>query len=282
MATRARRRSLGFWSYVWVYGLLLYAPLIILAAFSFNRSPILALPWSGFSLRWYRAILHSPGLMGALGTSLLVATVSSIIAMVIGGLLGAAVTRFRFPGRGMLLAIALVPLVIPFLGLAVAMLLTFLTVGLKPSSLAVILAHSVVFIPTVLLLIGTRLLGVEPALEEAALDLGATWPRIARRIYVPLMRPALIAGLISSFIGSFNEFYLALFLSGPNVTLPVYFFSGFRDPNLLPPALALSTLVTVVILAIVGIASGVQLARGARVGRSRFKPVSAVDKPGVA
>jgi ABC-type spermidine/putrescine transport system permease subunit II len=226
-------------------------PLIVLGVFSFNDSQVLSLPWRGFSSRWYEAIGDAPTLLRSLRTSFVVATVSSLIAVFVGGAVGVAVARFRFPGRAVLLVIAMAPLVIPFLGLGVALLLTFLAVGAKPSTSAVVIAHATVAVPSVLLLVGTRLLGLDASLEEAALDLGATWRRILRRIYIPLMAPALVAGFLSAFVLSFNEFYLALYLAGPRVTLPVYFFSAFRNPNLLPPTLALNTLVTVLILGFV-------------------------------
>ncbi len=249
--SNSRLKGLGFWFYFWAYVALLYLPLVVLALFSFNNSPILSLPWRGFTIRWYSAIDASPALLRSLRTSFVVALVSSVFAVVLGGAAGVAVARFRFPGRGILLVLALAPLVIPFLGLAVALLLTLLAIGVRPSTLTVSMAHATVAIPAVLLLVATRMLGLDKGLEEAAMDLGARWSRIVWRVYIPLMMPALVAGFLASFVSSFNEFYLALYLSGPNVTLPVYFFSAFRNPNLLPPTVALNSLVTIVILALV-------------------------------
>lgn len=247
-----KQRSLGFWTYFWVYVALLYLPLLVLAVFSLNDSRTLSLPWRGFSTRWFAAIGDSPALLVSLRTSILVGVVSSVVAVVLGAAGGVAVTRFRFPGRSAFLAVALAPLVIPFLGLAVALLLTLLSVGIRPSTVAVSLAHATVSIPSVLLLVGTRMIGLDRSLEEAALDLGAKWGRIVRRVYVPLMLPALIAGFVAAFVSSFNEFYLSLYLAGPDATLPVYFFSAFRNPNLLPPTLALTTLVTIATLVLAG------------------------------
>lgn len=263
MAVR-RPRAIGFWAYFWIYVILLYVPLLVLALFSFNDSQVLSLPWRGFSLRWYEAIGDAPALLRSLKTSLMVATISSLVAVVVGGAVGVAVSRFRFPGRAVLLVIAMAPLVIPFLGLGVALLLTFLAIGSKPSTTAVVIAHATVSVPSVLLLVGTRLLGLDASLEEAALDLGAPWRRIVRRVYIPLMMPALVAGFFSAFVLSFNEFYLALYLAGPRVTLPVYFFSAFRNPNLLPPTLALNTMVTMLILGFVILTSIRQLVRARR------------------
>lgn len=257
------RRPFALWTYFWIYTVLLYAPLLVLALFSLHDSTVLALPWQGFSLRWYRAMLESAQLLRALRTSLLVAFVSAFLALLLGTAAAIAVTRFRFRGRGLLLIMGLTPFVIPYLGLAVALLLTFLAVGIKPSIMTIIIAHSVIGIPSVLLLLGARLIGIDPALEEAALDLGATWLRVIRRIYLPLLVPALIAGFVAAFVLSFNEFYLAVFLAGPDTTMPVYFFSGFRSPDLMPPTLALNTVLTVIILVIAAITQ-VALRRGAK------------------
>jgi spermidine/putrescine transport system permease protein len=238
------------WIYFWFYLGLLFTPLIVLAAFSLHDSELLALPWQGFSLRWYREMLHSEALLRSLRVSIVVALVSSTLAVALGGALGIAVSRFRFPGRGVLTVLALSPLVIPYLGLAVSLLMTFVALGLKPSIGTVVVGHTVVAIPYALLLVATRLLGVDPELEEAALDLGAGWRSILGRLYIPLMGPAIGTAFVTTFILSFDELYLAFFLSGSDQTLPVYFFSGLRHPEFLPPTLALTTLVTVLVVAI--------------------------------
>jgi spermidine/putrescine transport system permease protein len=135
-------------------------------------------------------------------------------------------------------------MIIPYLGLAVALLMTFVSVGFPPSVNAVILGHVVIAIPYVMLLVAARAAGMGSTLEEAAMDLGASWWEITRRVYLPVMRPAMLAGFVSAFVLSLDEFYLAFFLSGSDQTLPVYFFSGLRRPELLPPTLALVTLLT--------------------------------------
>ncbi len=242
------------WSYFWSYLLFLYVPIAILAVFSFHNSPILALPWRQFSLRWYRAMLHSSGLLDSLRTSFIVGILAASVAVFLGTLGGTAIARFEFPGRALLLALGLTPLIIPYLGLAVALLITFVTLGLRPSITTVVIGHSVIAIPYVILLVGTRLLGVDRSLEEAALDLGAGWSGVLWRVYVPLLMPALIVGFVTSFQVSFDEFYLAYFLTGFRPTLPVYFFSSLRQSQLLLPAVALTTLVTTVSVFVLGAA----------------------------
>jgi spermidine/putrescine transport system permease protein len=243
---RLTSRHRALWVYFVLYSLLLYLPLVILAVFSFHKSATLALPWQGFSLRWYRQVAHSPELLHALRTSLVVAGLSAAIATVVGTAAGIAIGRFRFRGRSALAAIGLAPLAVPYLGLAVALLVTFVTLGIRPSISTVVIGHTVIAIPYVLLLVGTRVAGLAESLEEAAADLGAPWYRVLLRVYLPIAAPAIVVGFITAFQVSFDEFYLAFFLTGFNPTLPVYFFSSLRQGNLVPPALALTTAVTVV------------------------------------
>jgi spermidine/putrescine transport system permease protein len=244
------------WLYLWLYVGALWAPIFLLALFSFHDSPLLALPWRGFSLRWYEAMVQSPELLRAFRMSLIVAIFSSTGSVILGALLGLAATRFRFPGRRVLVLVAVAPMIIPYLGLAVALLMTFVAVGFQPSVSAVTLGHVVIAIPYVMLLVAARAAGMGSALEEAAMDLGANWWEITRRVYLPVMRPAMLAGFVSAFVLSLDEFYLAFFLSGSDQTLPVYFFSGLRRPELLPPTLALVTLLTLVTIILLTVTQG--------------------------
>lgn len=253
MSVSEERRHVGLWTYFWVYVLVLYVPIAILAVFSFHNSDVLALPWKDFSLRWYREMLAASNLLASLRTSLLVGLLSATLAVVLGALAGLAIARFRFPGRRVLFALGMTPMIIPYLGLAVALLITFVTLGIRPSTTTVVIGHSVIAIPYVLLLVATRLIGVDPVLEEAALDLGAGWPDVVRRVHVPLMMPALIVGFVTAFQISFDEFYLAYFLTGFRPTLPVFFFSSLRRPQLLLPAVALTSLVTLVSVVLIGV-----------------------------
>jgi spermidine/putrescine transport system permease protein len=243
-------RHWGLWSYFWIYIAFLYLPLVVLGVFSFHDSDHMTLPWEGFSFRWYRTAWESPELLASLRTSFVVALATSALATCIGAVAGIAIVRFRFRGRGLLAALGLIPLAVPYLGLAVALLLTFLTMGIQPSLGTVIIGHTVIAIPYVLLLVATRAAALPDSIEEAAVDLGATWPRVILRVHLPAVRPALVVGAITAFQVSFDELYLSFFLTGFEPTLPVYFFSSLRRGQLIPPALALSTAVAVVLVLI--------------------------------
>jgi spermidine/putrescine transport system permease protein len=108
----------------------------------------------------------------------------------------------------------------------------------------------VIAIPYVLLLVATRATALSDSIEEAATDLGATWWRVVWRVHLPAVRPALIVGAVTAFQVSFDELYLSYFLTGFRPTLPVYFFSSLRNGELVPPALALTTAVSVLLVAI--------------------------------
>ena len=257
-----RRGHRLLWIYFWGYVASLFTPLVILAVFSFHRSGSLALPWQGFSLRWYRTALDSPELLAALGTSCIVALVTTAVATVLGVIAGVAVVRFQFPGRAALAALGVAPLAVPYLGLAVALLLSFVTLGIQPSTATIIVGHTVIAFPYVMLLVATRCAGLPDSIEEAAADLGAGWWGILWHVHLPAVRPAIIVGAVTAFQVSFDELYLAYFLSGFNPTLPVFFYSGLRRPEVIPPAMALSTvvaLVLVIVLAITWVLMGRQL-----------------------
>jgi spermidine/putrescine transport system permease protein len=248
------------------YAALLFFPLALLAAFSFNDSPALALPWRGFTLKWYEQILDTPELIASVRVSVVVATVSSILAVGLGTVIAIAVMRYRFPGRTALSLVSITPLVIPYLALSVALLVTFVALGVRLSLLTIVVGHVTVAIPYTVIIVASRLAGFDPSLEEAALDLGASRLRVLRRVYLPLAAPAVGGAFVASFILSFDEFYLAFFLSGSDQTLPVYFFSGLRRPQLLPPTVALSTIIMLLTIVVV---AGAELYRLRSTTRAR-------------
>lgn len=259
---RGRGRRLGLWAYFVLYASALFFPLALLAVFSFNDSPALALPWKGFTLGWYEQILNTPQLIASVQVSLVVASISSVLAVGLGTTIAIAVMRYRFPGRSALSLASITPLVIPYLALAVALLVTFVALGVKLSPATVVAGHTTVAIPYTVIIVASRLAGFDPSLEEAALDLGASRLSVLRRVYLPLAAPAIGGAFVASFILSFDEFYLAFFLSGSDQTLPVYFFSGLRRPQLLPPTVALSTIIMLLTVVVVVVAELLRLRTG--------------------
>jgi spermidine/putrescine transport system permease protein len=265
----ARQRAPWLWAYFWFGVLCLYLPLWLLVLFSFNDSIHLTLPLRGFTLRWYEQILATPSLMASFRISVIVALVSSVLAVALGGIAGLAISRTRFPGKALFTVVTLVPLVIPYIALAVALLVTIVMLGIPLGVTTVVIGHIVIAIPYTALLVATRFAGFNPSLEEAAMDLGATRWGVVRRVYLPLAVPALVPAFLFALVLSFDDFDMAFFLAGSDATLPVYFFSGLRRPALLPPVVALQSLV--VVATTVGIVIW-EIVRMRRARRRRLTP----------
>jgi spermidine/putrescine transport system permease protein len=222
---------------------LLYLPIAILVIFSLNANAVLIFPLEGFTLEWYGKVLGTPEAINAARNSLLVASGSSIVATVLATMAAILISRYRFRGKSLLLSISLMPLIVPYIVLAVALLLLFAALDVDRSLLTVGIAHTVIALPYALLIVVSRLGGVSPSLEEAAADLGASYPTTLRRIILPFIAPAIAAAWLVAFTASFDEFALALFLAGPDPTLPVVIYGQLRFASRLPMLISLAVLV---------------------------------------
>lgn len=240
--------------------LFLYAPIAILALFSFNAGDV-SFPLQSLTLDWYRRVIANPLLLQSVQRSALVATVSSLIAMGLGVLASFALLRRRFFGKSAASALLFSPLVVPYLVFGISLLLVFTAldkflvsatgyyVGLGLH--AVVIGHVVVSLPYVMLTIIPLLERLSISLEEAAHDLGAgTWQTF-RRVTLPLLFPALLSAFLIAFTLSFDEFAIASFLAGPQPTWPVYLFAQLRVPSQLPQLVAVSSVILVASIALV-------------------------------
>lgn len=246
---------------------LLYLPLAVLFLFSFNDGTSLSFPLQGLTLRWYERLFDSPEILRAARNSLVVAVGSSTGAAVLGTAVALLLTRFRFRGESFLFALAMMPLVVPIVVLAVAMLVLFLAAGIDRSLWTVAIGHIVVALPFVVLIVTARLAGFDPSLEEAAMDLGAPYPKVIARIILPLIAPAVISAWLVAFTVSLDEFALALFLAGNEPTFPVYLYSQLRFASRLPVMIALAVLLMIGTLLLVLIAEWIRR-RGQRADAS--------------
>ena len=245
-------------SYYFLMILLLYLPIGILFLFSINGNTSLSFPLSGFTLDWYRKLFDASAVLHAARNSLVVAAGSSTAATVLGTMVALLVTRYQFRSKNLLLALSVLPLIVPFIVLAVALLILFSALGVERGLMTVGIGHTVVALPYVLLIVAARLAGFDPNVEDAAMDLGADYPTTLRRIVLPVITPAMIAAWLTAFTISFDEFALALFLAGTNPTFPVYLFSQLRFANRLPIMIALAVLMMIGTLSLVFIAERVR------------------------
>ncbi|MGE0221412.1 ABC transporter permease [Mycolicibacterium sp.] len=238
-------------SLVAVVLIVLVGPILLLAVFSFNDSSIIALPFEGFTLEWYRAAFADPDVSDAIRNSLVLAAVVAPLCVVLGTATAWGVTRFRFRTRAFWSALAGAPLVIPWLVMGVSGLLLFASLGIELSLLTVGAMHIAVTFPLVTALVSARLVRFERSQEEAAVDLGASQLQLMTKVVLPQLAPTLGAALIFSFAWSFNNFEISFFNGGYEQTFPVWVYSVLRRSDNLPVVNAISTAVSAAQVAVV-------------------------------
>jgi spermidine/putrescine transport system permease protein len=213
----------------WAVVIYLYLPIAVLVALSFNAGDSALSGWKGFSLHWYAAVAGDHDMLRALGNSLTVAVVATAVGTAVAVLaaLGTAGTRFR--RQGAFEALIGLPLIVPDVVAAIAMLLLFVALGLPLGLASLMLAHTVFAVPVAYLPVRARLQGLDPSLGEAAADLGAGPVTSFRRIVLPLIWPGIVSGAMLACVGSLGDVVVSYFVSGPgSTTLPVYVFSMVR------------------------------------------------------
>jgi len=253
-----RMRLDGFAVYAVVYLTFIYVPVLFLPLFSFNDSIYVAFPLKGFTLKWYGEMLEHAGLVDALTNSLKVGGVVAVLSTVLGTLAAKAVTRYRMPGRGPTVGFIMIPLVIPEIIMGIALLVLANSGGVPLSLFTIGVGHMLLCVPFSMLVMISRLEGFDKAMEEAALDLGENAWGVFWRVTFPLALPGIIASLLLTFTISFDEFVLAFFLAGTDVTLPLFIWSMLRFPQKLPMVLALGACILVVSFVVVTFAEWVR------------------------
>jgi spermidine/putrescine transport system permease protein len=198
-----------------------FAPIVTIAVFSFNADRFPSLPWKGFSLTWYQAVFADATIARGLSNSLIVAAVTAVISTFLGFCAAYVDYRFRFVGKTAYMALATLPPTIPVVILGLAMLTFEGRIGLAGTLSGVMAGHVVLCSPFALALVRLRLADLDPNLEAASWNLGASPWTTMRDVIVPFCLPAIIAALFLTAAISFDEFMIAWFVSGLNETLPV-------------------------------------------------------------
>lgn len=228
----------------------LYLPIVVLVIFSFNSGTRLG-TWEGFSLQWYERVFSSREWLGSLQVTLWIAIFSTLISTVLGTLAGLALERFRFRGKSAYDGMLYLPVIIPDIVMALSLLLFFSSINVSLSRWTVLIGHVAFNTAFVAVIIRARLASLDPRLEEAAADLYATPWQAFRRVTLPLLRPAILAGALMAFTMSFDEFVITSFVSGQgDTTLPVKIYSSIRF-GLKPEITAVASLVLLVSVALV-------------------------------
>ena len=232
--------------------LFLYLPIGVLILFSFNASRLSA-TWQGFTFQWYRALAADEALMASLQNSLLVASASTLIATVLGMSAAVSLERFQFRRQQVVEGALLLPLVMPEVMMGVALMLFFVTIKLPLSLVTVTLGHAAFNLPVVMVMVRARLRKLDPGLEEAARDLGATPWQAFQRVTLPLLMPAMIGAALMAFTISFDDFIVTFFTAGPgSTTLPLRVYSMVKS-GVSPVINALSAVLVLVSMALIGL-----------------------------
>jgi len=240
--------------YAVFFVVLLYGPVMLLPAFSFNDGIYIAFPFKGFTTKWYYEMATSRPLINALVSSLKVAIPVAVISTALGLLAAKALTRYRLVGRQVVMGLLMIPLVVPSIILGVGNLVVLRKVFDVDLSLWTVGAgHVLICTPFSILVLISRLEGFDKSLEEASLDLGESAWGTFWRVTFPLALPGVVSSLLLSFTESLDEYVLASFLSGNDATLPMFIWSQLRFPQKLPDVLALGSCIFVLsFIAVVG------------------------------
>lgn len=241
--------------------LFIYLPVLVLVLFSFQGSALPVPPFTGPSLRWYVAVLADGRLLTALGNSLLVGVLSSLLALALGFLAAYGMARHRPRGSKVLEALILAPLTVSYLIIGLGLLTTFNSLGVPRSLLAVGIGHVVTNLPLCFAILYVQLGEAQARLERAARDLGAAEWQVLLRVTVPLLWPALFAAFFLAFTLSWDEFIIAFLLTRFDVTLPVEIWSALRT-GLNPMTNAIGSLVFGVSIVLVLLVELTLLRRG--------------------
>jgi putrescine transport system permease protein len=239
----------------------LYLPITILVIYSFNASRLVTI-WGGWSLAWYRELLHDDAMLQSAWISLRVAALSASAATVLGALAAVALTRMgRFRGRLLLSGMVYAPLVMPEVITGLSLLLLFVAINVDRGFWTIVIAHTTLTMCFVTVIVQARLVGFDRSLEEAAMDLGCPPLKTFLTITLPLIAPAIAAGWMLAFVLSLDDLVVASFTTGPGATtLPIRIYSEVRL-GVRPEINAVCTIM-IAIVALGTVASSLILKRG--------------------
>ncbi|MEX3007581.1 ABC transporter permease [Hoeflea sp. TYP-13] len=224
------------------YMVFLYAPVVLLPLFAFNNSTIVAFPLQGFTTKWFQTLWTTEALHSSVANSMIVAVSTAVISTILGACAARAGARYRFPFKKGIVGFIMLPLVLPEIIVAVALLVLLVQLGMGLSLWTVVIGHVLICMPFSVAVLNSAFQGLDVSLEEASFDLGESRWGTFRRITLPLVLPGVISSLLITFTISLDEFLIAFFLTGTDVTLPVYIWSQLRFPTKLPGVMALGTI----------------------------------------
>lgn len=222
--------TVALFSFTTLVAVFLVLPLLVIIPISFTDANLLVFPPEKFSWRWYHEFFSDPVWLNALKNSLIVGIASTILATTFGTLAAFGLVRDDLKGKAFWMALFISPMVVPTVVLAVALYLAFARFGLIGTYLGLILGHTLLSLPFVIITVGARLQSFSRTQVRAGLSLGGTPFYVFRRVTLPQIAPGVAAGGVFAFATSFDEVVLALFLSAPEQrTLPRQIFAGIKE-----------------------------------------------------
>lgn len=242
------------WSLIRLYTILVYifmfAPIVAVIILSFNPEQFGSFPMKGFSFRWYVKLAHNTSILSAFKNSIILGGLTALLVTAIGVPAAMAFVRYDFPGKNTLNTLLLTPIMIPEVVLGVALLLFIRWLQQPKSFVMLLVGHVVITLPYVLLVVQARLVGIKREFEEAALTLGANAFHTFREVTLPLLMPAVLAGMLFAFTISFDDVTATLFWATTrNQTVPVKIFGMLRN-SISPEINALGTVMIVLTVSI--------------------------------
>jgi len=220
--------KLARWAYLGAVYLFFYFPILILIIYSFNDSTY-SLIWHGFSLKWYHELVHDTNLQVIAIHSLIVGFLAATLATLMGTLTAVALYRYQFVGKKLLRTLIFILIVSPDIVMGISLLILFATLKIPLGFWTLLLSHITFCIPFVVVTVFSRMVGFDKNIFEAARDLGATDLQIFRRVFVPMLWPAIVAGWLLSFTLSLDDVIISYFVTGPSYQiLPLQIFSMVR------------------------------------------------------
>ena len=242
------KRLLGVFAIIIILWLVL--PTLVIVPMSFNEAPSFNFPPKGFSTRWYENFFTDASWMKALGSSLQVAVLTTIVATTVGVLASLGLSKVKFRGKSLVEGYFLLPMIVPGIVLAVGLYSLFLRMNLLGTLPGFVLAHTIVAMPLVITNVMASLAGFDTRLEQASASLGAGRMRTFFSITLPLIAPGVTAGALFAFVTSFDEVILSLFIQSPSLqTLPVKIYNSVTQTN--DPTVAAVAVLTMVVSVVV-------------------------------
>ena len=230
MTATEKLAYVGLRVFVGLVLLFLIAPIIAIMPLSFNSESFFSYPMPGYSLKWYEDFFFNDRWQGSLRMSIMVALATTCLATFLGTLAALGLSRSNIPGRAVLMAVLISPMIVPLIIAAVGMFLFYSRLNLAGTMLGLILAHTALATPFVVITVTATLSGFDRTLMRAGASLGAPPPTVFYKVVMPLILPGMISGALFAFVISFDESVVVLFLaSAEQRTLPKQMFSGIRE-----------------------------------------------------